>query len=316
MRIIDKLIPPPPDKRILLPKLEEFHLPRLGLKRKTQKVFTFAFDSMFYRGLGFNNRYETFIKPFEKIFPEESSIDDVLIELKEEVRNFVVEGLLTPEVKIGTYIPTKYGLLRTYTFPRTIKKSELLQSVELYIEQDIAENFPNTEVLYAYDILESEPDAPYRVLVVIVETEIVRKVENLFAEFNLSLDLISFEPICVINLGLLKNLPQPFAILYTDVNKILIVYYRKDTVLYESFSFLFTGEEIPEDVLNLVLWDIRNYIVLNDINNIFLAGIVTEYEPLMDFFLERLPIFGIITIDKFPERYALTYTLGERLLNG
>jgi len=313
MRIIDKLpfISPPQDRYTLFSSIS---IP--SVRKKNQQVFSFAIDSPFYRGLGFDKSYKPFIKPFEKIFPEDTPIDELFQHFEEELKKYVNNNLLNPKVKIGTYIPTKYGLLKTYSFPRTLKKSEFLQSIELYIEQDISEHFSNTEVIYTYSILEGNKDEPYRVLVVIVERDFVLKIENLLHKFNLKADLISYEPICVVNLGLLKRLPQPFSILYTDINKILLVSFYKNHISYESFSFLFTGEKPNEDLLNLILWDIRNYIVLNNLNNIYLAGIVTEYEDITSIFLERLPIFGIITIDKFPNRFALTYTLGERLLNG
>ena len=314
MRLIDKLpfVTPPEDRYVLLPKGGVFKPSLLG--RREKKVFPFAVDSLFYRGLAFNKEYKTLFPPFERVYPEEVSIEHVLEDLSREIENIRLEHDLKG-VKFGTYIPTRYGLIKIYNFPRVIKRAELYQSIELYIQQDINENFPGKEVTYAYDILQTDKDEPYRVLITIVETDILRLLEEWAERVGIVLDLISYEPVCLINLGLLKRLPQPFTILYTDINKILILSYQKDRILYEEFSYIFSAENIAEDVLNLIIWDIRNYIVLNDLGNIYLAGIVTEYEHLMQYFLEKLPIFGIVSIDKFPERYSLLYTLGERLLN-
>jgi len=316
MRLIDKLplIYPPEDKYTLIPSLENFK-PFL-LKGRARAVFPFAIDNLFYRGISFNKRYKTVIKPFEKIYPEETSIDTVLKDFKEELER-IKETINIPlnKFKFGTYIPTKYGFLKIYSFAKNVNRAELLSTIELYIEEDINENFPGKEVVYAYDFLRTERDEPYRVLITIVETEIINKLENWAETLGIQLDIISYEPVCLINLGLLKGLPVPFTILYTDVNKILVLAYQKDRILYEEFSYVFSPDKMAEDVLNLIIWDIRNYIVLNDLSNIYLAGIVTEYEHLMEYFLEKLPIFGIVSIDIFPERYSLLYTLGERLLN-
>jgi len=316
MRLIDKLpfLEPPREKYNLLPPLNKLKLPLLSKREKV--VFPFVVDTVFYRGLSFNSNYQTLIKPFERTYPEETTIEEVLEHLKEELKELMVQKpKLFANAVFGTYIPARFGLVRIYTFPKTIKRNELIQSVDLYIQEDISENFPHTEVLYSYDILDSNENEPYRVLVTVVESEIIRKIEEVFEELGLELEVISYEPVCLINLGLLKGLPEPFTILYTERNKILIVSYRRDNILYETFSYLFSEDKVAEDLLNLIIWDIRNYIVLNDISNIYLAGIVTEYEHLTEFFLEKLPIFGIVSIDKFPDRYALTYTLGERLLN-
>ncbi|RTZ61034.1 MAG: hypothetical protein DSZ31_00915 [Gammaproteobacteria bacterium] len=316
MRLIDKLpfLEPPREKYNLLPPLNKLKLPLLSKREKV--VFPFVVDTVFYRGLSFNSNYQTLKKPFERTYPEETTIEEVLEHLKEELKELMVQKpKLFANAVFGTYIPARFGLVRIYTFPKTIKRNELIQSVDLYIQEDISENFPHTEVLYSYDILDSNENEPYRVLVTVVESEIIRKIEEVFEELGLELEVISYEPVCLINLGLLKGLPEPFTILYTERNKILIVSYRRDNILYETFSYLFSEDKVAEDLLNLIIWDIRNYIVLNDISNIYLAGIVTEYEHLTEFFLEKLPIFGIVSIDKFPDRYALTYTLGERLLN-
>jgi type IV pilus assembly protein PilM len=312
MRLIDKLIKPPKEKYnlIQLPLLQKF------LKKKTKNVFTFTVDTGFYRALAFNKDYERVLPYIEKTYPEEISFDEALQDFSKEFVKIKEIGINLKNFKFGTYIPSRYGLLKIYNFPRTLNKIELLKSVELYIQQEISESFAEKEVVYSYDILPTKSNEPYRVLTVIVEKEIVDKLYNWSIEQGIELNLISYEPVGLINLGLYKNLPEPFAILYTDVNKILMLSYQKDRILYEEFSINLTPGNIAEDILNLVIWDIRNYIVLNDIGNIYLAGIILENEEITQYFLEKLPIFGIVSIDIFPEHFALLYILGERLLHG
>jgi type IV pilus assembly protein PilM len=315
MRLIDKLplLKPPEEKYNLIDTSKITTL----IGRRNKVAFTFVIDNMFYRSLTFDSKYRKVLPNFEKSYPEETPFEEVLNDFTKELNEIKQKyNVDFKKFKVGTYVPTRYGLLKIYNFPKTLKKVELLRSIELYIQQDIAENFPEKEVVYSYDILPTERDEPYRVLITIVEKELVDKLYEWSINNGIDLDIISFEPVTLINLGLYKNLPEPFSILYTDINKILVLSYQKDRILYEEFSFIFSPDSIAEDVANLIIWDIRNYIVLNDLGNIYLAGIVTEYEHLMQYFLEKLPIFGIVTIDKFPERYSLLYILGERLLHG
>ena len=112
----------------------------------------------------------------------------------------------------------------------------------------------------------------------------------------------------------MEQLPHPFAILYTDYTKIVLLAYQEGRIIYEIFPFFFSEDLIQSsEDLNMLIWDIRNYIVLNDINNIFLGGLIVEYGNLTEYFLERLPIFGIISSKKVPDRFSLIYTLAERL---
>jgi len=313
MRLIDRLITPPPDKYILLPNRFSlsFTLPK---RRKTKNVFTFYADTTFYRILSFNHDYKTLIEPVEKTYVEEVPLEDKLMEISDYV-NRIKEKIPLKNLSFGTYIPSQQGLLRLYTFPGNLKKKEVLQALSLYIQQEIAETYREKNVIYSYAFLDRKGDEPYRVLVAIVEKEPIDMLLSWAESLGIHLDIISYEPTCLINLGFLKNLPQPFSILYTDLNKILLLSFQKDRILYEVFPYLFSTESTFEDTLNMLIWDIRNYIVLNDLTNLFLAGIVVEYEHITQYFLERLPIFGIISINKFPDRYSLLYTLGERLLN-
>ncbi|NPB05497.1 MAG: hypothetical protein GXO08_03860 [Aquificae bacterium] len=282
------------------------------MRKKTDKALTFTVESSFYRVLGINKEGEKVVPPYEKDYAGDVPLEEKLKDLKEYL---LQTGVDLKGFSVGTYVPTRHGILRMYTFPGTLKKHELTKAVNLYIQQEISETFADKDVVYAYAILEREKDEPYRVVVTIIEGEVYDALVAFAAELGLRLEVVSFEPICVINFGLLKNLPQPFSIIYTDLNKILVVSYSREKILYEVFPYVFSTEGGFEETLNMLIWDIRNYIVLNDLTNLYLAGIVLEYEHLTEYFLERLPIFGILSLEKFPERYSLLYTLGVRLLN-
>jgi len=313
MRLIDKVITPPQKRYTLIPYnlLSKLSFSR---RKKTKNVFTFFVDSNFYRILSYDSNYQPLIPPTEKTFVDEVPLEQELIEIGEFVTQ-LKEKVDIRNVSFGTYVPSQYGLLRLYTFPGNLSKNEVLQALNLYIQQEIEETYRDKNVVYSYAFLDRKSDEPYRVLVAIVEKEPINTLLAWADSYGINLDVISFEPTCLINLGFLKNLPQPFSILYTDINKIILLSYQRDRVLYEVFPYLFSHDETFEDTLNMLIWDIRNYIVLNDLTNLFLAGIVVEYENITQYFLERLPIFGIISIDVFPNRYSLLYTLGERLLH-
>ncbi len=311
MRLIDKFVSPPEEKYTLLPTT----LPTWGGRKKNRIAFAFNIDTNFYRILSFDSNHKTIFEPVEKKFIEETSFDAMLAEVTiqlEDIRKQVDEKFL----RVGTYIPSHFGLLRMYTFPGNLNKKEVLQSLSLYIQQEIAETYKEKNVVYSYAFLsKGSAEEPYKILVTIVEKEPIDTLLNWAETNNIILDIISFELVCLLNLGLMKKLPKPFSILYTELNKIILFAYQNDRIIYEVFPYLFSTESGFEDTLNMLIWDIRNYIVLNDITNLFIAGIVVEHEALTQYFLERLPIFGIVSIEEFPQRYSLLYTLGERLLN-
>ncbi len=318
MRFIDKLgiVKPPEDKYILLPTNWKFK--RVLKFGKNIKVFPFAVESLFYRGLALNQNLTPLFNPIEKKYNEELLIEKVLKEFGSELENLREKyNLDFEEFLFGTYIPTRYGFTKIYKFPKVLTGDELIQAIELYIQEDIAENFAGKEsdMMYTYDFLKSEGEDAHKVLVVVISGEIVRKYQTWAETLNINLDVISYEPICLINFGLAKNLVQPFTIIYTDINKILIVSFQKEKILYEEFSYILSPETFDEELLNLIIWDIRNYIVLNDLDNIYIAGLVVEHKAILEQFLEKLPIIGILSLNSLPERFALLYTLGERLLN-
>ena len=318
MRFIDKLgiVKPPQDRYILLPREWKFkNFLQFG---KTKKVFPFAVESVFYRGVAFDNELQVVIKPIEKKYTEELLIERILKEFGEELDKLRKKYHLNWEnFSFGTYVPTRYGFTKIYTFPKNLSGDELIQAIELYIQEDISENFSEKEenVIYTYDFLKSEKDEPHRVLAVVISSDIVSKFQSWADSLDLKLELISYEPICLVNFGLSRNLSQPFTIIYTDINKVLIVSFQKDKILYEEFSYILSPENLGEEMLNLIIWDIRNYIVLNDLDNIYLAGLIVEHKQLLENFLEKLPIIGVLSLDRLPERYTLLHTLGERMLN-
>lgn len=318
MRFIDKLgiVQPPEDKYVLLPK--NWKLKDLLKFSKSVKIFPFAVESVFYRGLAFDQNLTPLFDPIEKKYNEELLIEKVLKEFGDELEALRRKHNLNfEEFLFGTYVPTRYGFTKIYKFPKVLSGDELIQAIELYIQEDIAENFAGKEsdVIYTYDFLKSEEEDSHKVLVVVISGEVVRKYQTWAETLNINLGVISYEPICLINFGLAKDLVQPFTIIYTDINKVLIVSFQKDKILYEEFSYILSPETIDEELLNLIIWDIRNYIVLNDLDNIYISGLVVEHKSLLEEFLEKLPIIGILSLESLPERYTLLYTLGERLLN-
>jgi type IV pilus assembly protein PilM len=310
MRLIDNLIPfEPPQKYTLVPPT------LLNFLTKERNVFSFQSTKRYIRTLGMNHREEIILKPFEEFSPAELREDEIIEILKEQVDKFkkTTKG---KKQYYATFIPAQQGILRMYTFPPNMKKSEVMQALELYIQQEISNVYSNTDVLYRYTIMKNSKDEPYRIFVTIVERSAVEELQNIAQRLDIELDVISYELVVLLNFGFLNELPEPFAILYTDYTKIILLAYQRDRLLYEIFPFYFSPEikEVTED-LNMLIWDLRNYIVLNDITNIFLAGVVLEYEEFTEFFLERLPIFGIVSPKKVKERFSLVYTLAERVIH-
>ncbi len=312
MRLIDKLISPPQDKYTLLPLDLNYKIPILNklTSPRSGEVISFIVENDFIRVLVKNvsGKFNVYEKVYTNSESLEQKLQDIETYLKNKYENIEV-------LKIGTYVPTRHGIIRLHTFPKNLKKSEVLKALELYIQEEIAEIFPDKEIIYSYSFLPSKKDEPYKVIVSVVESSFINTLVNWASSINLNLKIISYEPICILNFSILRHLPNPFTIIHTEYNKVLILTYSKNRLNYETFPYSLNPSIISTDNLDTLIWDLRNYIVLNDLNNIYLSGLALEYTHLIEFFLERLPIFGLLTLDNIPERYSLLYTLSERLVH-
>ena len=305
MRLIDKLLlkVTQPEKYTLLPPVA------IDLLNREKNVFAFSYNKNLLRALALNSKRKTLLEPFEHFSPEEIPEEEAIELLKKYMEQINIKNL-----KVGTYIPTVEGILRMYTYPATLSKQELLKSLELYIHQEIAEVYSNKEVTYKYIILPRKEDEPYKVLVAIVESEALNKVKRFAAALGIELDIVSYEPVCILNFAFLKGLYSDFSILYTDYTKVILLTYKGNNLFYENFYYNYQPELLNSAEFNDLIWNIRNYIVINDISNIFLAGLFVEDERVLEIIMEKIPIFGILSPENVPDRFSLLYTLSERLI--
>jgi len=306
MRLIDKLVfkITKPQKYILLPPAA------INLLSRKNSVFAFSIDKNLIRALALNEEDKLILEPFEYFSFDEISEEEAITKLKQ-----YTEQVNLKDLKIGTYIPTAEGLLRMYTYPANLTKQELLKSLELYIHQEIAEVYSNKEVIYKYTILPRKDEEPYKVLVAIIEAEALNKVKSLASTLGVELDIVSYEPVCILNFGFLKGLDSDFSILYTDYTKVILLTYKDNNLFYEVFYYKYQQNLALSEEFNDLIWNIRNYIVINDLSNIFLAGLFVEDEKILEIIMEKIPIFGILSPEIIPERFSLLYTLSERLIH-
>jgi len=138
-------------------------------------------------------------------------------------------------------------------------------------------------------------------------------IKNFAAKLGIELDIVSYEPICLLNLAFLKGLTGDFSLLHTDYTKLVIISYTQSRIFHEVFYYNYSSNLLESEEFNNLVWNIRNYIVINDLTNIFLTGLYVENPQILEIVMEKLPIFGILSLEEIPERYSLLYTLSVRL---
>jgi len=304
MRLIDKLILKftKPEKYVLLPPIALNFLP------KEKNLFTYFYDKNLLRAAVFNRNGEPILEPFEKFSPEGISEEEAV----ELLRNYI-SNLEDKKLKTATYIPVREGMLRLYTYPATLTESEMLKSLKLYIQQEISELYSDKEVIYKYTFLPRIEEEPYKILAAIVEINALNKIKNFAAKLGIELDIVSYEPICILNFAYLKGLTSDFSILYTDYTKLILLAYNQNRILYEVFYYNYSPNLLDSEEFNNLIWNIRNYIVINDLSNIFLTGLYVENPQIVEIIMDKLPIFGILSLESVPDRFTLLYTLSARL---
>jgi hypothetical protein len=306
MRLIDKLLlkVTKPEKYTLLPPVA------INLLTREKNVFAFSYDKNLIRALVLNKERKPLLEPFEHFGSDEIPEEEATKLLKQYIEQINVKN-----IKVGTYIPTYEGILRMYTYPANLTKQELLKSLEIYIHQEIAEVYSNKEVVYKYTILPRKADEPYKVLVAVIESEALNRIKNFAAALGVELDIVSYEPVCILNFAFLKGLYSDFSILYTDYGKVILLTFKSSNLFYEVFYYTYQDNLLNSEEFNDLIWNIRNYIVINDFSNIFLAGLFVEDERVLEIIMEKIPIFGILSSEDIPDRFSLLYTLSARLIH-
>ncbi|MFN3976447.1 MAG: type IV pilus biogenesis protein PilM [Aquificaceae bacterium] len=202
------------------------------------------------------------------------------------------------------------GLMKFYTYPSTLSKKDLKNSIEWAIKREILTL--KEELYYDYYVLDSFPD-PKKVGVVAVmaRKETIEGVKKLVESTGLKLKTLDYEVVAIINYGLYHKLPLPFSILHVDYDYSILVTYSSSSISYyvDQWSLAEYLENRNEEALESFTSEIMNLVVLNDITSLYIAGPVLLYEDVVARIMENVPIFGLLDLEGIPSSFLIPYSL-------
>ena len=115
------------------------------------------------------------------------------------------------------------------------------------------------------------------------------------------------------------KLALPFSILYTDYDYSILLTYSPSNISYsvihwDYLKYIRKAESHPtfEEPLENFITEVRNLIVINDIFNVHIAGVILSNQSLLDYMLENLPILGLLDVGELPPNFFVPYILSLR----
>ncbi|GAB6066098.1 hypothetical protein JCM9492_11900 [Aquifex pyrophilus] len=231
--------------------------------------------------------------------------------LKEKVKELNLEGK-----KAHTCITARNGILKLNKYPTLLSKKDLEEAIQTYVNTE-KENLKE-ESVYDYYIWETE-DKKYKVLaLVIVRKSVYENLKNMVEKAGLELGIVDYEVITIINGGLLFNLRIPFAILYIDIHESVFVYYTGQSVTYTLLNFSLNEylESKDETLLEDLFVEVKNQLLMNEVNTLYLAGKAIEHDDILERVLTNLPVLGPIEPEHVSASFYIPYVLSIRGLEG
>jgi len=231
--------------------------------------------------------------------------------LKEKVKELKLEGK-----KAHTCITARNGILKLNKYPVLLSKKDLEAAIETYVNAE-KENLKE-ESVYDYYVWETE-DKKYKILAfVIARKSVYDNLKNIVQKAGLELGIVDYEVITIINGGLLFNLKIPFAILYMDLHESVFVYYTEHSVTYTILNFSLNEylESKDETLLEDLFVEVKNQLLMNEVNTLYLAGKAIEHDDVLEKVLTNLPVLGPIEPEYVPASFYIPYILAIRGLEG
>jgi len=154
------------------------------------------------------------------------------------------------------------------------------------------------------------------VVLVMARAESVKKLTNLIRSVGLEPEIVDYEILAIVNYGIYYNLPVPFSILYIDYDYSILVTYSASnlgySVIYWSFWDYIKTKNKDAELLESFFTEVRNLIVINDIPNIYVAGVALSDEGFVESLLENLPVLGLLDAGELPPNFFIPYMLSIR----
>jgi type IV pilus assembly protein PilM len=248
-------------------------------------------------------------QPQEVIF-ENGDENKKLSALKKVVAEYGLQGH-----RVIAALPATDGILKLYKYPSKISQKDLNTAIDWVIKKEISQI--KEETVYDYFILHGEN--VLNVALVLARAESVNRLTNLISSAGLKPEIIDYEVLAIVNYGIYHKLALPFSILYIDYDYSILLTYSPSNISYSVIHWDYLGyskEAGPfstsEELLESFLAEVRNLIVINDIFNVYVAGVGLNNESFVEYILESLPILGLLDAGELPPNFFIPYTLSLR----
>ncbi|MDT7871608.1 MAG: pilus assembly protein PilM [Thermocrinis sp.] len=292
----------------LLERIRTLSFPSFKVKG-AKNYLALQVGKSFIRLLELGKDGKPIFQPQEIIF-EDGGENKKLSALKKIVAEYGLQGH-----KVIASLPATDGILKLYKYPSKISQKDLDSAIEWIIKRELSQI--KEETTYDYFILHGE-DA-LSVALVLARAESVNRLTNLISSAGLKPEIIDYEVLAIANYGIYHKLALPFSILYIDYDYSILLTYNSSNISYSVINWDYLGyikkaesHSTSEELLENFIAEVRNLIVINDIFNVYIAGVVLDNESFLDYILENLPILGLLDAGELPPNFFVPYILSLR----
>jgi type IV pilus assembly protein PilM len=141
----------------------------------------------------------------------------------------------------------------------------------------------------------------------------------LISSAGLKPEIIDYEVLAIVNYGIYHKLALPFSILYIDYDYSILLTYNSSNISYSVINWDYLGyikkaesHLSSEELLENFIAEVRNLIVINDIFNVYIAGVALDNQSFLDYMLENLPILALLDAGELPPGFFVPYILSLR----
>jgi len=215
-----------------------------------------------------------------------------------------------------TCITAKNGILKVHKLNTSLSKKDLMEAIETFIR--VEKESIKEESIYDYYIGDSQ-DKKFKIIILaIIRKLFFDNLKKLIEGSGLKLGIVDYEVSTIVNGGLLFNLRKPFAILYVDLHESVFVYYTGQSIVYNLSNFsLKEYLETREDwLLEEFFIEVKNLLLVNEVNALYLAGKAIEYDELLEKLLSNLPILSPLEPPHMTASFFIPYALCMRGIEG
>ncbi|WP_448587259.1 pilus assembly protein PilM [Thermocrinis sp.] len=243
--------------------------------------------------------------PPQEIIFEDGDENKKINALKNLVNEYKLQGK-----SVITCLPATDGILKLYKYPSTINQKDLENAISWIIKRELAQI--KEETVYDYFILKGEKIL--NVALVMARAESVNKLTNLIRSAGLKPDIVDYEILAIVNYGLYHKLSIPFSILYIDYDYSILLAYNTSNLGYSviHWSYWEYSKNENQELLESFFAEVRNLIVINDISNVYAAGVALTNESFLEKLLENLPVLGFLDAGEFSPNFFIPNILSMR----